>query len=104
VRNYGDMTDGRSLIRVRQDVRPHVVYHRAAQDHEALPFEEWGHPADSAGLGRPRLPEAIRSLRITGRALLPGVHVDAARARGSGRAQRRAGHGLNGLVRPGAVA
>ena len=58
--HYGDLTDGSSLRRVLQRVRPQEVYNLGAQSHVKVSFEQSEYTADSTGLGVLRLLEAIR--------------------------------------------
>jgi GDPmannose 4,6-dehydratase len=37
--HYGDLTDGTSLIRIMQEVRPTEIYNLAAQSHVQVSFE-----------------------------------------------------------------
>jgi len=60
--HYGDMTDGSSLLRTVQAVKPHEIYNLAAQSHVAVSFEEPEYTAESDAVGTLRLLEAIRNL------------------------------------------
>jgi len=62
--HYGDMTDGSSLLRTVQAVRPHEIYNLAAQSHVAVSFEEPEYTAESDAVGTLRLLEAIRNLGL----------------------------------------
>ncbi len=64
VLHYGDMTDGSSLTRIVQLVRPHEIYNLAAQSHVAVSFEEPEYTANADALGALRLLEAIRMLGL----------------------------------------
>jgi GDPmannose 4,6-dehydratase len=67
VLHHGDMTDGSSLTRIVQSVRPDEIYNLAAQSHVAVSFEEPEYTADSDALGALRLLEAIRILDLKDR-------------------------------------
>ncbi|MDE3187658.1 MAG: GDP-mannose 4,6-dehydratase [Acidobacteriota bacterium] len=58
--HYGDLTDGSSLIRIVQEVKPDEIYNLAAQSHVKISFEEPEYTANSDALGTLRLLEAIR--------------------------------------------
>ncbi len=58
--HFGDLTDGNSLARIIEKVRPDEVYNLGAQSHVAVSFFEPVHTADSVGTGALRLLEAIR--------------------------------------------
>jgi len=60
--HYGDITDGSSLLRTIQSVRPHEIYNLAAQSHVAVSFEEPEYTAESDAVGTLRVLEAIRNL------------------------------------------
>ena len=62
--HYGDMTDGSSLMRVIQQVRPDEIYNLAAQSHVAVSFEEPEYTANSDALGALRILESIRLLGL----------------------------------------
>jgi len=62
--HYGDMTDGSSLLRTVQSVKPHEIYNLAAQSHVAVSFEEPEYTAESDAVGTLRLLEAIRNLGL----------------------------------------
>src|SRR5262249_16567915 len=53
--HYGDLTDGTSLIRIIQEVRPTEIYNLAAQSHVQVSFEaaEYTANADATGAVRP---------------------------------------------------
>jgi GDPmannose 4,6-dehydratase len=64
--HYGDLTDGTSLIRIIQEVRPTEIYNLAAQSHVQVSFETAEYTANADALGTLRLLEAIRILRLEG--------------------------------------
>jgi len=59
--HYGDMTDGLSLLRVINLIKPDEIYNLAAQSHVAVSFEEPEYTANSDALGTLRLLEIIRN-------------------------------------------
>jgi GDPmannose 4,6-dehydratase len=66
--HYGDMTDATSLIRLIDEVQPVEIYNLAAQSHVQVSFETPEYTANTDALGTLRLLEAIRILRMEGRA------------------------------------
>ncbi len=62
--HHGDMTDGESLIRIIQQVKPDEVYNLAAQSHVAVSFEQPEYTANVDALGALRILEAIRILKL----------------------------------------
>ena len=64
--HYGDLTDGTSLIRIIQEVRPTEIYNLAAQSHVQVSFETAEYTANADALGTLRLLEAIRILGLEG--------------------------------------
>ena len=60
--HHGDMTDGSSLTRIIQQVKPDEIYNLAAQSHVGVSFEQPEYTADSDALGALRILEAIRML------------------------------------------
>jgi len=62
--HYGDMTDGSSLLRTIQDIKPHEIYNLAAQSHVAVSFEEPEYTAESDAVGTLRVLEAVRNLGL----------------------------------------
>jgi GDPmannose 4,6-dehydratase len=60
--HYGDLTDGTSLIRIVQEVRPTEIYNLAAQSHVQVSFETAEYTANADAIGALRLLEAIRIL------------------------------------------
>ena len=59
--HYGDMTDGLSLLRIINLIKPDEIYNLAAQSHVAVSFEEPEYTANSDALGTLRLLEIIRN-------------------------------------------
>ena len=53
--HYGDMTDGLSLLRIINSIKPDEIYNLAAQSHVAVSFEEPEYTANSDALGTLRL-------------------------------------------------
>jgi GDPmannose 4,6-dehydratase len=64
--HYGDLTDGTSLIRIIQEVRPTEIYNLAAQSHVQVSFETAEYTANADALGTLRVLEAIRILGLEG--------------------------------------
>ena len=62
--HYGDLTDGTSLIRIIQEVRPTEIYNLAAQSHVQVSFETAEYTANADAIGPLRLLEAIRTLGL----------------------------------------
>lgn len=62
--HHGEMTDGSSLIRLIDSVRPDEVYNLAAQSDVAIGFASPEFTGDTNGLGTLRLLEAIRILGL----------------------------------------
>jgi len=65
--HYGDMTDGLSLLRVFNKIKPDEIYNLAAQSHVAVSFEEPEYTANSDAIGTLRLLEIIRNSPIKNR-------------------------------------
>jgi GDPmannose 4,6-dehydratase len=66
--HYGDLSDGASLRRVLERVRPDEIYNLAAQSHVKVSFEQPEYTADAVALGTLRLLEAVRHyVEATGR-------------------------------------
>src|ERR1700740_121668 len=63
--HYGDLTDGTSLIRIIQEVRPTEIYNLAAQSHVQVSFETAEYTANADAVGTLRVLEAIRILGLT---------------------------------------
>jgi GDPmannose 4,6-dehydratase len=66
--HYGDLTDATNLIRIVQEVQPDEIYNLAAQSHVAVSFETPEYTANADAIGPLRLLEAIRILKLEGRA------------------------------------
>ncbi|MBI2523166.1 GDP-mannose 4,6-dehydratase [Candidatus Woesearchaeota archaeon] len=64
VLDYGDMTDSSSILRILQKVKPHEVYHLAAQSHVKISFEIPEYTANGDALGTLRILEAIKNLNM----------------------------------------
>ncbi|MDR1221324.1 MAG: GDP-mannose 4,6-dehydratase [Tannerella sp.] len=62
--HYGDMTDGSSLIRIIQLVRPDEIYNLAAQSHVKVSFDVPEYTAEADAVGTLRLLEAVRILGL----------------------------------------
>jgi GDPmannose 4,6-dehydratase len=62
--HYGDLTDGTSLIRIIEEVRPTEIYNLAAQSHVQVSFEAAEYTANADAIGTLRLLEAIRILGL----------------------------------------
>lgn len=62
--HYGDMTDSSNLIRLVNEIRPHEIYHLAAQSHVKISFQVPEYTANVDGLGTLRLLEAVRFLGL----------------------------------------
>lgn len=62
--HYGDVTDASNLINLIRDIKPHEVYHLAAQSHVMVSFEIPEHTGEVVGLGTVRMLEAIRASGI----------------------------------------
>lgn len=58
--HYGDLSDGSSLRRILEEVRPDEVYNLGAQSHVKVSFQEPIYTVDVDALGTLRLLEAIR--------------------------------------------
>jgi GDPmannose 4,6-dehydratase len=66
--HYGDMTDSTNLIRLVQETQPTEIYNLAAQSHVQVSFETPEYTANADGVGTLRLLEAIRILKLDGKA------------------------------------
>jgi GDPmannose 4,6-dehydratase len=62
--SYGDLTDGSSINRFIEKVRPDEIYNLGAQSHVKVSFELPEYTADTVGLGTLRLLDAIRNSGI----------------------------------------
>ncbi len=60
--HYGDVTDGASLTRLINEIKPEEIYNLAAQSHVQISFELPEFTANIDALGTLRLLEAIRTL------------------------------------------
>ena len=61
--HYGDLSDGGSLRKVIEQIKPDEVYNLGAQSHVKVSFDEPTYTADVDALGTLRLLEAIRNYR-----------------------------------------
>jgi GDPmannose 4,6-dehydratase len=61
--HYGDLTDGGTLRRVLDNVRPHEVYNLGAQSHVRVSFDMPEYTVDTVALGTLRILEAVRELQ-----------------------------------------
>ncbi len=66
--HYGDLTDSSNLTRILSEVQPDEVYNLGAQSHVAVSFEAPEYTADVDAIGTLRLLEAIRFLKMEGKA------------------------------------
>jgi GDPmannose 4,6-dehydratase len=62
--HYGDMTDGNSITRIIQSVKPDEIYNLAAQSHVAVSFDQPDYTAETNALGPLRVLEAVRILGL----------------------------------------
>lgn len=62
--HYGDLSDGSRLVTLMDQVRPHEVYHLAAQSHVKVSFDAPEFTGDVTGVGTTRLLEAIRMIGL----------------------------------------
>ena len=58
--HYGDLTDGTTLRRILEEVKPVEIYNLGAQSHVRVSFDAPEYTVDSVGMGTLRLLEAIR--------------------------------------------
>ncbi|MEH2453443.1 GDP-mannose 4,6-dehydratase [Nostoc sp.] len=58
--HYGDLTDGTTLRRILEDVKPVEIYNLGAQSHVRVSFDSPEYTVDTVGMGTLRLLEAIR--------------------------------------------
>jgi GDPmannose 4,6-dehydratase len=58
--HYGDLTDGTTLRRILEDVKPVEIFNLGAQSHVRVSFDSPEYTVDSVGMGTLRLLEAIR--------------------------------------------
>lgn len=61
--HYGDLTDGTTLRRILEEVKPIEIYNLGAQSHVRVSFDAPEYTVDAVGLGVLRLLEAIRDYR-----------------------------------------
>ncbi len=61
--HYGDLTDGTTLRRILEEVKPHEIYNLGAQSHVRVSFDSPEYTVDAVGMGTLRLLEAIRDYR-----------------------------------------
>ena len=61
--HYGDLTDGTTLRRILEEVKPVEIYNLGAQSHVKVSFDSPEYTVDSVGMGTLRLLEAIRDYR-----------------------------------------
>ena len=60
--HYGDLTDGSSLIRLIQEIKPQEIYNLGAQSHVKVSFEIPEYTGQVDALGTLRILEAVRLL------------------------------------------
>ncbi|MBN4003763.1 GDP-mannose 4,6-dehydratase [Nostoc sp. LPT] len=58
--HYGDLTDGTTLRRILEEVKPVEIYNLGAQSHVKVSFDSPEYTVDAVGMGTLRLLEAIR--------------------------------------------
>lgn len=58
--HYGDLTDGTTLRRLLEEVKPNEIYNLGAQSHVRVSFDSPEYTVDTVGMGTLRLLEAIR--------------------------------------------
>ncbi|MBN3879234.1 MULTISPECIES: GDP-mannose 4,6-dehydratase [unclassified Nostoc] len=58
--HYGDLTDGTTLRRILEEVKPVEIYNLGAQSHVRVSFDSPEYTVDAVGMGTLRLLEAIR--------------------------------------------
>ncbi len=58
--HYGDLTDGTTLRRILEEVKPAEIYNLGSQSHVRVSFDSPEYTVDSVGMGTLRLLEAIR--------------------------------------------
>lgn len=58
--HYGDLTDGTTLRRIIEEVKPIEIYNLGAQSHVRVSFDSPEYTVDAVGMGVLRLLEAIR--------------------------------------------
>lgn len=63
--HYGDLTDGTSLRKLIDLIRPDEVYNLGAQSHVRVSFDQPEYTADAVGTGALRLLEAVRDFQFS---------------------------------------
>ncbi len=63
---YGDLTDGTSLRRILDKIRPDEIYNLGAQSHVRISFDQPEYTADTVATGTLRLLEAVRDFCANG--------------------------------------
>ena len=58
--HYGDLTDGTTLRRILEQVKPVEIYNLGAQSHVRVSFDSPEYTVDAVGMGALRLLEAVR--------------------------------------------
>jgi len=58
--HYGDLTDGTTLRRILEEVKPVEIYNLGAQSHVRVSFDTPEYTVDTVGMGTLRLLEAVR--------------------------------------------
>lgn len=58
--HYGDLTDGVTLRRILEEIKPAEIYNLGAQSHVRVSFDTPEYTVDTVGMGTLRLLEAIR--------------------------------------------
>ncbi len=58
--HYGDLTDGTTLRRILEEIKPTEIYNLGAQSHVRVSFDSPEYTVDSVAMGTLRLLEAIR--------------------------------------------
>ncbi|MBD2125786.1 GDP-mannose 4,6-dehydratase [Microcoleus sp. ZQ-A2] len=61
--HYGDLTDGVTMRRILEEVKPEEIYNLGSQSHVRVSFDSPEYTVDSVGMGTLRLLEAIRDYR-----------------------------------------
>ena len=60
--HYGDLTDGSSIFKLINKIKPHEIYNLAAQSHVRVSFDIPEYTAEVAGTGSLRILEAIKAI------------------------------------------
>lgn len=66
--HYGDLTDSTNIIRIIQEVQPDEIYNLGAMSHVHVSFDTPEYVGNTDALGTLRLLEAIRILKLEGKA------------------------------------